>query len=143
MKRLILDPSRLRQDQCWDSGLPAHTYCFLAFLFLNRLKGASKRRFGWWSATPRPANWATRRKRLNLAEPYLLFSVRGGNTGQGCFIGLSFKIKQNRMYLKDTGEFYREHRRGRLRQIGLGSSHTESVSEVGPCYLHSDVTLPR
>lgn len=79
-KRLILDPSRLRQDQCWDSGLPAHTYCFLAFLFLIRLKGAGKRRSGWWSATPPPASWATRRKKLNLPEPHLLFSARGRNT---------------------------------------------------------------
>lgn len=44
------------------------------------------------------------------------------------------------MYLKDTGEFYRAHHRGRLQQIGLSSSLTESVSEVGPCYLHSDVS---
>lgn len=45
------------------------------------------------------------------------------------------KIKRNRMYLKDIGEFYQGHHRGRWQQTGLSSSFTESVSEVGPCYL--------
>ena len=49
------------------------------------------------------------------------------------------RIKQYRMYLKDTGECYREHHRGRRQQAGLGSSPTEPVSDVGPCYPRHEV----